>query len=166
MEQTDGNIDLLTHNKKMESCIDSLSMVKCIVPNVHSFHQSAFFVYTRHLNQVPWIVTHDRVHHFVKVIKQKAFEGCRWLNVLELYEGLEFIRRQACAHCSSHKHIVILPTVKTINAQAFKYCSKLTTVQIFWGAWEDWAWCILWMHKSASHLYSTIREGDWLGCIR
>jgi hypothetical protein len=32
-EQTDGNIDLLTTDMKMECCIDSLSMVEIIVPN-------------------------------------------------------------------------------------------------------------------------------------
>jgi hypothetical protein len=52
-KQTDCNTDLLTPNKKMECRIDSLSMVDFIVPNVHSFLGSAFFVYTRHSNQVP-----------------------------------------------------------------------------------------------------------------
>jgi hypothetical protein len=37
MEQTDGNIGLLTPDKMMERRIDSLSMVEFIVPNVHSF---------------------------------------------------------------------------------------------------------------------------------
>jgi hypothetical protein len=35
--QTDGNIDLLITDMKMECCIDSLSMVEIIVPNVLSF---------------------------------------------------------------------------------------------------------------------------------
>ncbi len=66
----------------------------------------------------------------MKVIKQKAFEGPQWLMVAKLCKGLEVIRQQAFAHCSSLKHIVIPPTVKAINARTFKYCSKLTTVQL------------------------------------
>ena len=130
-EQTKGNIDLLTPNKKMKCRINSLSMVEIIVPNVHSFLRRVFFTCTGHSNQVlPRNVTDVRVHHSVEVIEQKTFEGCEWLAVLDLGKGLRVIRRWVFAYCSSLEHIVVPPTVRAINARAFEYCSQLTTVQL------------------------------------
>ena len=131
-EQTEGNIDLLTPNKKMECRIDSLSMVEIIVPNVHSFLRRVVFTCcTGHSNQVrPRNVTDVRVHHSVEMIEQKTFEGCERLAVVDLGKGLRVIRRRAFAYCSSLEHIVVPPTVRAINARAFEYCSQLTTVQL------------------------------------
>ena len=128
MEQTDGNIGLLTPDKMMERRIDSLSMVEFIVPNVHSFLWS--FVYTRHSNQVPRNVTHVRVHHSVEVIEQDAFKGCEWLTVVELGKGLGVIRRDAFLYCTSLKHFQTPPTLKAIYSRAFEYCSQSTTVRL------------------------------------
>ncbi len=76
------------------------------------------FVYMGGDQEVPWDATHVRVHKSVKIIRARAFFGCRNLVSIEMHDGVEIIEEAAFAGCSSLRGIK-LPGVRVIEQSAF-----------------------------------------------
>jgi hypothetical protein len=90
-------------------------------------------------DDIPRNVTHVKVvDPAVKVIREKAFAGCRQLMIVELCEGLEQIDRRAFYGCTSLTSISVPSTVKWIDKYAFYRCTKLIKMDLCEGlGWID-----------------------------
>ena len=76
------------------------------------------------------MLTTVNVPSTVKVIGQRAFEGCSNLTSITLNEGLETISIYAVASCSKLREINIPDTVTSMGAYAFYQCSGLNKVKL------------------------------------
>ncbi len=86
------------------------------------------FVYMGGDQEVPWNVTHIRIHKSVKIIRARAFIGCRNLVSIEMHDGVEIIIEEAFWGCSSLRKIK-LSGVRVIGAGAFFECTSLVDVE-------------------------------------
>jgi hypothetical protein len=86
------------------------------------------FVYMGGDQEVPWDVTHIRVHESVKIITRMAFSNSKHLVSIEMHDGVEIIEKEAFEDCISLRRIK-LPGVRVIEDDAFWYCTALEEVE-------------------------------------
>jgi hypothetical protein len=86
------------------------------------------FIYMGGDQEVPDDVTHVRVHKSVKIIRTRAFMGCRNLVSMEMHDGVEIIEEDAFHDCRSLRGIK-LPGVRVIGKFAFFCCKALEDVE-------------------------------------
>jgi hypothetical protein len=86
------------------------------------------FVYMGGNQRVPEDVTHVRVHKSVKIIRGRAFMGCRNLVSIEMHDGVEIIEKYAFWGCKFLRGIK-LPGVRVIEESAFYNCTALVDVE-------------------------------------
>jgi hypothetical protein len=90
--------------------------------------QNDAFVYRgREGENIPRGVIRVRVHPSVRVIRGKAFTGCKLLMSVKLHDGIEVIGEESFQQCTSLREIFIPPAIRAIKNGAFKGCSGLTT---------------------------------------
>ena len=68
------------------------------------------------------------IPHSVTIIRERAFEGCSYINTLTLPEELSIIKESAFHACMSLTEVVIPAKVEYIYADAFASCYKLNRV--------------------------------------
>jgi hypothetical protein len=86
------------------------------------------FVYMGGDQEVPWHVTHIRVHKSVKTIRARAFENCIMLVSIEMHDGVGIIEEHAFAGCYSLRGIK-LSGVRVIEYAVFCNCTALEDVE-------------------------------------
>jgi hypothetical protein len=85
------------------------------------------FVYMGGDQEVPWNVTHVRVHKSVKIIPHDAFEHCTNLVSVEIHDGVEEI--EEAAFYGTCLRGIKLSGVRFIGAEAFNSCTSLEDVE-------------------------------------
>jgi hypothetical protein len=133
--------------------------------------QNNAFVYTRQEGRdIPYDVTHVRVHSSVRAIQAYAFANCRKLSTVILNHGLEEIGHGAFANCTSLINIAIPPTVRVIKAQAFDGCYELKAAILNNGLEEIGAHaflrCMSLVHITIPLTVRAIKDGAFRKCKR
>ncbi len=85
------------------------------------------FVYMGGDQEVPWDVTHVRIHKSVKIIRAGAFRNCNRLVSIEMHDDVEIIEAEAFWGCWFTR--IKLPGVRVIGGCAFEDCTALESVE-------------------------------------
>jgi hypothetical protein len=79
---------------------------------------------------IPFDVTHLRIHSSVRMIHKGAFKGREHLRIVIYNDRLEEIGEEAFMLCTSVREIIIPNAVRTIKDGAFCNCMGLTSVTL------------------------------------
>ena len=94
----------------------------------HADDGNDVYIYMGGDQEVPWDVTHVRIHKSVKIIRREVFSGCEDLVSIEMHDGVEIIEEDAFWDCWSLRGIK-LTGVRVIGESAFQYCRNLVDVK-------------------------------------